>query len=121
MDRTPKLCSFAYGLFAAYNLVRTLMLEAAQEHDVPPLKIVFTEALLVIRNALPEFERASAADFPRIMRALFADIAGCRLDRPRRPRRYPRVIKVKMSNWKLKRPEHRQELVNFAQELKLCG
>jgi hypothetical protein len=111
----------AYGLFAAYNLVRTLMLEAAQEHDVPPLEISFTEALLVIQNALPEFERAGAADFPRLMRALLADIAGCRLDRPRRPRRFPRVIKVKMSNWKLKRPEHRQELVNFAQELKLCG
>jgi hypothetical protein len=111
----------AYGLFAAYNLVRSLMLEAAEEHDVPPLEISFTEALDLLRNALPEFERAVPADRPRLFRQLLADIAACRLKRPRRPRRFARVIKVKMSNWKLKRPEHRQELVNFALELKLCG
>jgi hypothetical protein len=111
----------AYGLFAAYNLVRALILEAAEEHDVPPLEISFTEALLVIQNALPAVERASGADLPQIIRALLADIAGCRLDRPRRPRSAPRVIKVKMSNWKLKRPEHRQQRVNFAEGLKLCS
>lgn len=110
-----------YGLFAAYNLVRTLMLEAADAHDIPPLEISFTEALIVIQAALPEFERAHPTDYPRLMRALLTDIAGCRLDRPRRSRQAPRVIKVKMSNWKLKRPEHTQQRIDFRAELRLCG
>lgn len=111
----------AYGLFAAYNLVRSLILEASEEHGIPPLEISFTEALQVIRHALPRFERANDADLPRLKRELLADIAACRLDRPRRHRCAPRAIKVKMSNWKLKRPTDRQQRVNFAEELKLCG
>jgi len=110
-----------YGLFAAYNLIRALMLEAAVEHDIPSLEISFTEALAVIKAALPEFERTAPADYPRLMRTLLADIAACRLDRPRRHRHYPRVVKVKMSNWKLKRPQHRQQRIDFRAELRLCG
>lgn len=110
-----------YGLFTAYNLVRALMFEAAVEHDIPPLEISFTEALAVIKVAFQEFERAAPADYPRLMRTLLTDIAGCRLDRPRRRRHYPRVVKVKMSNWKLKRAQHRQQRIDFRAELRLCG
>ena len=110
-----------YSLFTVYNLVRELMHQAAEEHDVSPLEISFVETLHVIKNALPEIERAGDSERPRLIQRLLADIAACRIDRPRRARACPRVIKVKMSNWKLKRGEHCQTRVDFAAELQLCG
>lgn len=110
-----------YGLFTTYNLVRDLMRQAGEAHGIPPLEISFTETLHVIKSALPEFERLDAQEMPRITERLLADIAGCRLSRPRRPRVFPRVTRVKMSNWKLKRPGHRQSELDLAAELRLCG
>lgn len=110
-----------YGLFTAYNLVRTLMQEAGEQHEIPPLEISFTETLQVIRNALPDFERANPEGLPQLGQRLLADIAGCRIDRPRRKRGGPRVIKVKMSNWKLKRPGDRHRAVDHAAGVRLCG
>jgi len=110
-----------YGLFAVYNLVRELMRQAGEQHDVPPLEISFVETLNVIKNTLPEFERADASERSALIQRLLADIAECRLDRPRRARACPRVTKVKMSNWKLKRAGDRQTKVDFSAELRLCG
>lgn len=111
----------AYGLFSAYNLVRALMQEAGEKHGVPPLEISFTEALQAIKNAFPDFERANPEELASLGQRLLDDIAGCRIDRPRRQRGGPRVIKVKMSNWKLKRPGDHHRPVDHAGELGLCG
>jgi hypothetical protein len=108
-----------YGLFIAYNLVRALMQEAGEQNGIPPIEISFTETLQVIRNALPEFERAKPEDLARLGQRLLADIAECRLDRPRRKRGGPRVIKDKMSNWKLKRPGDQHRAVDHEADLRL--
>lgn len=108
-----------FGLFAAYNLVRAVMQEAGEQSGVPPIEISFTETLQVIRNALPDFERAKPEELARLGKRLLDDIAGCRLDRPRRKRGGPRVIKVKMSNWKLKRPGDRHRAVDHEADLRL--
>lgn len=109
----------AYGLFTAYNLVRALMQEAGEKHGVPPLEISFTETLQVIKNSLPDFERAAPEDLARLGQRLLADIAGCRIDRPRRKRGGPRVIKVKMSSWRLKRSGDRHSEIDHEAELRL--
>ena len=111
----------AYGLFVAYNLIRALMQEAGEEHHVPPLEISFIETLHLVRNALPEFERAKAEEIGRLSERLLADIAASRLDRYRRNRAYPRVVKVKMTKFKCKRSGHRQTVVDFNDELRLCA
>lgn len=109
----------AYGLFIAYNIVRHIMAEGATKAGIPPRYISFVESLQVIRKALPRFERASASDIPRLSNQLLADIAACKLDRPRRPRVYPRVIRVKIKHFPRKRPEHCQEVVDIDRDLRL--
>lgn len=110
-----------YGLFTAYNLIRTLMQEAAEQKGISPLEISFIETLHVIRQSLPDFEHADISELGRLSQRLLADIAACRLDRPRRKRAYPRVVKVKMTKYGCKRAGHLQNLVDFEAGLRLCG
>lgn len=108
-SRTPDgVLQEAYGLLVAYNLLRELMLEAGRRHDVKPLEISFLQTLRVVRRAIPRFEAAPPGALTSLWDQLLRDIADCRIDRPRRPRTYDRVVKVKMSKWKVKRPCHRQ-------------
>ncbi len=111
----------AYGMFIAYNLVRTLILEAGEAHGVPALEISFVDALHVIRLTWPELERARPADRLVLLSRLLADIAACRIDRPRRGRRCARARKVKMSKWRLKRPKDRSEKIDYEAGFRLAG
>ena len=106
-------------MLATYNLVRELMLDAARAHDIPPRELSFVDSLVVIGLTLPEVQSAPDRRLPFLRRRLLADIAECRLDRPRRPRVYDRVVKVKMSNYALKRPHHRQRFRDIAKALNL--
>jgi hypothetical protein len=64
-------------------------------------------------------QSATAAKRPVLYRRMIRDIADCRLDRPRRKRVVARVVKRKMSNFKLKRPGDRSLRRDFAAELVL--
>lgn len=109
----------AWGMLVGYNLIRETMAEAGQKHDIPPLEISFVDSLEVIRLAIPRFQAAAAGDLDALTDQILRDIAECRIDRPRRNRAYPRKVKRKMSNYGVKRPEHRQENRDFEQELAL--
>lgn len=95
-----------YGLLLAHYAVRTLMHEAAQQLEVSPDRISFTRALRVLVDATVEFQIAAPELRPGLYRRLLQDLTRELLP-PRRPRSNPRVIKRKMSKWKLKRPRHR--------------
>jgi len=109
----------AWGLAAAYNLVRGLIVEGSREHGVPPLEISFVEAVEVIRMAWSDLDACGPEKRRRLYRRLLLDIAECRLDRPRRKRSAPRVVKQKMSNFKLKQKHHRSLPRDFTAELRL--
>lgn len=111
----------AYALLVAYNLIRDLMLEAGQAKGIDPLTISFTQSLAVIRRAMVRFESASRGHLDRLVKQLIEDLAACRIDRPRRPRTYPRVVKRKMSNFKLKRQHHRDLGPPLRQGVQLVG
>ncbi|MBI4864813.1 MAG: IS4 family transposase [Candidatus Riflebacteria bacterium] len=124
-SKTPEgVLQEAYGMFLGYNLMREVIAEAAEAHGIPPREISFVEAVDVIKEALPRFERAlhtgsSRHERERLVRQLFDDIAAVRLDRPRRKRVYDRVIKQQMSNFKLKRSHHGQKFRDFPADLRL--
>lgn len=110
----------AYGLLVAYNMVRALIGAAGDAHGVPQLEISFVDTLQVIRLALPRFEGAeSGTDQERLLFQLLEDLAACRNLRPRRNRSYPRVVRVKMSKWPLKREQHHQEFHDFGAEIRI--
>jgi len=92
-----------WGLAVGYNLVRLAMARAAAEVGVPPIRISYRHALLLIR----EFWRLAAITtgpglLPRRIERLHGDLASLVLP-PRRARRYPRAVKIKMSNYPRKR------------------
>jgi hypothetical protein len=94
-----------YGLLIAHYAIRFLMHEAALQADVDPDRISFVHALHVIQGAIPQFQMTTPDDLPRLYVRLLRDIAHDLLP-PRGTRTNPRVVRRKMSNFKLKRPEH---------------
>jgi transposase IS4-like protein/DDE family transposase len=95
-----------YGLLIGHYVVRWLMHEAALSAGVDPDRISFVQALRVIRAAISDFEIAAPDQLPGLYARLLRDIAAGRLPL-RRERSNPRVVKRKMSNFPLKRAEHR--------------
>lgn len=95
-----------YGMVTVYNLLRDLINEAAKKYELDPLSISFVDALQAILDAIPLMSAAPAQRLPDLYDQLLGDIARCRMKQWRRPRAYPRVVKVKMSNFKLKRPQN---------------
>ena len=94
-----------FGLLLAHYAVRKVMLEAAQLAGLDPDRMSFINALRLIGDAIPEFQHTAPDQHPALYQRLLEDIARFRLP-PRKPRINPRVVKRKMSNFALKKPEH---------------
>lgn len=95
----------AYGLLIAHYAVRMMMHEAALQSGLDPDRLSFTNALKIVCDAVAEFQMTATEQLPRLYQRLLNDISRHRL--PKRDNRCnPRVVKRKMSNFKLKRPEH---------------
>ena len=88
-----------WGLAVAYNLVRLEMQHVAQRQQLMPTRISFRHTLLLLRNfwQLTAWI-ASPGNLPRRLVDLHQEVALLVLP-PRRPRRYPRAVKIKMSNY----------------------
>jgi hypothetical protein len=94
-----------YGLLIAHYMVRAVMVEAARTvEELAPSRLSFTGTLRLIREMIPEVQRTAAADHPRLYRQLLADISATPL-RPRSNRTNPRVVKRKMSKFRVKNPD----------------
>ena len=107
-----------YCILIMYNLIRTLILEAMQSEDADPLSISFLETLDLIVQAVPLMGMMTGKK-EEVHAFLLNMIANSKIERPRRPRRNPRVIKIKMSNWKRKRSKDKSETFNFEQDLEI--
>jgi hypothetical protein len=112
-----------YGILIAHYAVRKVMFDAAQQVAIDPDRVSFVGALRLIRDALPELD-AAPTEPARVKRyaVLLADISKQR-NPPRRSRSYPRVVKRKMSNFKLKRPPiHGRQLKTtpFSETVRIC-
>jgi hypothetical protein len=94
-----------YGMLLAHYAVRRLMHEAALAADVDPDRLSFVHALEVVRDAVMEFQLVAPEQSEALYTRMLLDIAAKRLPE-RRARTNPRVVKQKMSKFKLKRAEH---------------
>ena len=94
-----------YGLLIAHYIIRALIHEAAHQVQLDPDRLSFIGAIRVLQNAVPEFQMTAPEQLPALYQRLLRDIGRKRLPR-RRLRSNPRVVKRKMSNFKLKRAEH---------------
>ncbi len=94
-----------YALIIAHYAIRFLMHQAALQTKIDPDRLSFVHALRVIHNAIPEFQMTAPDQLPQLYARLLQDIADGRLP-PRRLRSNPRVVKRKMSKFRLKRSKH---------------
>ncbi len=108
-----------YAVLIAYNLVRELIHQAALVHHKRPRQLSFLDALQELIDALPHMSIARPAHAERQYHYLIFLIAECEIDRPQRPRINPRVVKVKMSKFKRKRPIHKSSYRDIENELQI--
>lgn len=97
-----------YALSLGHFVVRSLMAEAAAAETLDPDRLSFVGCLQILRCRLPECPAPSSPTFAAWYEGLLAEVRRERTDDAvRRNRISPRVVKVKMSKFKKKRPEHR--------------
>ena len=94
-----------YALSIGHYGMRALMACAAETKGLDPDHLSFVGCLQVLRTRLPEFP-PQVVKQAGWLQAFLAELAEERTD-PRRNRVNPRVVRVKMSKFKKKRPEHR--------------
>jgi hypothetical protein len=92
-----------WGVLLAYNLVRLEMENIAHEAKIEPTRISFVEALRLMRDEWAWLSVTSPGAIPKRLAAMRRSIKRYVLP-PRRKRRYPRAVKIKMSNYDRKRP-----------------
>ncbi len=95
-----------YGLLIAHYAVRTVIHDAACQAGLDPDRLSFVRAVSLIRDAVYDFQLVVPDQHPALYARLLADLARTPLP-PRAKRTNPRVVKRKMSNFKLKRAGHR--------------
>src|SRR5438874_6686959 len=95
------------GLLLAYNPIRLVISRAAPRARVPPLRLSYRYALLAVRAFWHAAWDTSPGTLPRRLEALLDELALFVLPE-RRPRRYPRAVKIKMSNYPRNRPHRRR-------------
>jgi len=86
-----------YGMLIAYNLLRDLMYQAANKYDKDPLLLSFLESLQLVVDAIRFVTDVSLKVREVQSEYLLFLISESEIDRPRRNRVNPRVIKIKMS------------------------
>jgi hypothetical protein len=94
-----------YALLIAHYAVRSLMYEAARGAGVDPDRLSFVGTLRILRDALYEFAIVRRSQRGQLYARLLRESARERLP-ARRLRSNPRVVRRKMSKFKLKRAEH---------------
>ena len=97
-----------YALSLGHFVVRSVMAQAAAPKGLDPDRLSFVGCLQILRMRLPECPDPASASFAGWYRGLLQEVSEERTDDAvRRNRINPRVVKVKMSKFKKKRPEHR--------------
>jgi hypothetical protein len=95
-----------YGLLIAHYAIRVVMHEAALQAEIDPDRLSFAHAVRVLQDTIPEFQMVAPEQQPALYQRLLRDIGRIRL-RERAARVNPRVVKRKMSKFRLKREDHR--------------
>lgn len=108
-----------YGMLIAYNLLRDLMYQAANKYAKDPLLLSFLESLQLVVDAI-RFVTYATLKLQKIQSEyLLLLISESEIDRPRRNRVNPRVVKIKMSKFKRKNSTHKSEIRDLKKDLEI--
>jgi hypothetical protein len=87
------------GIALAYNLARAEMTRVAEAEGLPSSRISFRHALMLTRNFCLAAWATSPGAVPRRLGSFEKDMRLLVLPERRAQRRYPRHVKIKMSNY----------------------
>ena len=112
----------AWGMLCVHYAIRALLCQAAHHSDVDPDRVSFTRTMRAARRSV----RRSAANPVSLAAAVFHATTEIlqELLPQRRLRANPRVVRRKMSNFGIKRPEHRlwlQPTVPISQAIRILS
>lgn len=102
-----------WALFLTYNLVRREMHLTAQDLDVQANRISFKNSLIFIRNFFVAAHFVAPGSLPQHLGELRKSLQILILPPRRSARRYPRHVKIKMSNYR-RNPGTRQNVQESA-------
>lgn len=106
--KTPeRIAQELWGLAITFNLVRLTMAQVARRAGVLPNQISYRHTLHFVRAFWISAWLASPGVLPKRLQTLHEEVRLLLLP-PRRPRNYPRAVKIKMSNYPRKRPLRRK-------------
>ncbi len=108
-----------YAVLITYNLIRSLIKEATDKEGGSPLSVSFLDTMQIIIEGAPTLSAAKSTKRKIGLSYLFKIIAESQIDRPRRPRCNPRVVKVKMSNFKRKRKADKSKFRSFEADIQI--
>ena len=94
-----------WGILLTYNLIRLEMEQIARQANVPPNRISFVTAMRFIRDQWAWCAVASPGSIPKKLQLMRQRIIDFLLPPRRSERRYPRAVKIKMSNYPKKQRE----------------
>lgn len=113
-ETPPGVVQEVYALSLGHYVTRALMAQAAATAQLDPDWLSFVGCLRILKCRLPECDSRTPQSWQEWYAAVLWEMSCERVDLQktltgpqRRNRINPRVIKRKMSNWKKKRPEHR--------------
>lgn len=97
-----------WGQLLAYNLVRREMLLVANKRELPPKRISFRSSLLWIRNFWVTASRTAPGTIPKKLAEFESTLDVLVIPERRSERRFPRHVKIKMSNYARNRGSREQ-------------
>lgn len=108
-----------YAMLIAYNLVRDLMYQSANQYDKDPLLLSFLDSLQLVIDIIRFINYINTELKDLQSEYLLYLISQSEIDRPRRNRVNPRVVKIKMSKFKRKNSTHKSEIRDLKKDLEI--
>lgn len=108
-----------YAILIMYNLIRSIITQSTIKEGINPVLISFLDVIQIIIDYAPIISVERELKRKKAFNYLLLLIRESTIDRPRRPRTNPRVVKVKMSNFKRKRETDKSEYRNFEDDTRI--
>lgn len=108
-----------YAILIMYNATRLIIAQAAEECGADPQSISFLDSLHHIIESAPLMAAEDEKEMQFSFAYLLEVISRSEIERPRRHRINPRVIKTKMSKFERKKPHHKSEIRDLENDMKI--
>lgn len=110
-----------YAILIIYNLIRYKIWQAVEKEGLEPIMISFLDAKHWIIDVSNQLFGATSEQKQQILLYLLQMIAQSKIDRPRRKRRNPRVIKQRSSTFPLKKAQQQEEHFDLDKDLDIIN